>query len=364
MQPIIEISQLDFAYGEQLALKQINLVAEAGDTLGLIGPNGAGKSTLIKLLLGLLKPTRGTIRIAGLPPQQAIARGDIVGYLPQNPMLHSRMPLNVRQVVQLGLVGKTGMLRWYRKPDLDFVEELMQRIGIADQADQPVGELSGGRLQRVLIARALAPKPQLLLLDEPTTGIDRLGQKQFVDLLLRLKEQMNLTVVFVSHDLRAVSAISDRIACLNVTLHYHDVPRHVPTELIYSLFACDLDAIGMSGTIVGGNQNAKPATAALPQSVADAAVDDQAPVLRNSEDDDGLQGDARDPHLGVPAARVPSTSEAASEGVSHVASDLMTGVAPDSEPILDSADAPHDATTVDDSTSTIQPTTTPSETIT
>lgn len=255
MNPIIEISGVDFAYSEQLVLKQINLTAEAGSTLGLIGPNGAGKSTLIKLLLGLLKPTRGRIRIAGLSPREAIGRGDVVGYLPQNPALHSRMPLNVRQVVQLGLVGKTGMLRWYRRTDLDFVEELMQRIGIADQAKQPVGELSGGQLQRVLIARALAPKPKVLLLDEPTTGIDRVGQQQFVDLLIRLKEEMHLTVVFVSHDLRATSAISDRIACLNVTLHYHDVPRHVPPELIYGMFRCDLDAIGMSGTVNGADQS-------------------------------------------------------------------------------------------------------------
>jgi zinc transport system ATP-binding protein len=203
----------------------------------------------------------------------------VVGYLPQNPALHSRMPLNVRQVVQLGLVGKTGMLRWYRKADLDFVEELMQRIGIADQAEQPVGELSGGQLQRVLIARALAPKPKVLLLDEPTTGIDRVGQQQFVDLLIRLKAEMNLTVVFVSHDLRATSAVSDRIACLNVTLHYHDVPRHVPPELIYGLFACDLDAMGMNGTVGSATQ---PVPVVLAPKVD--MTPDEDPALRSTSE--------------------------------------------------------------------------------
>ena len=245
MEPIIDISHLDFAYGEQLALKQIDLRVEARTTLGLIGPNGAGKSTLIKLLLGLLNPTRGTIRIDGLPPKAAIARGSVVGYLPQNPQLATNVPLSVRQAVRLGLVGKTGMLRSYARDDLRFVDELLDRIGIADQADQAISELSGGQIQRMLIARALAPRPKLLLLDEPTTGIDRVGQQQFIDLLVGLKNELGLTLVFVSHDLRAVSSISDRIACLNVTLHYHDTPQHMPADLVYRLFACDLDAMGL-----------------------------------------------------------------------------------------------------------------------
>ena len=160
MNPIIEISQLDFAYGQQLALKQIDLHVEPRTTLGLIGPNGAGKSTLIKLLLGLLKPTRGSITIDGLPPRAAVSRGNIVGYLPQNPRLATNVPLSARQVVRLGLAGKTGMLRSPSREDLDFTEDLLKRIDIADQADEPVGELSGGQVQRVLIARAAAPRPK------------------------------------------------------------------------------------------------------------------------------------------------------------------------------------------------------------
>lgn len=245
MPAIIDINHLDFAYGDQLALKQIDLRVEPRTTLGLIGPNGAGKSTLIKLLLGLHKPTRGQILIDGLPPHIAIARGDIVGYLPQNPRLASNMPLTVRQAVRLGLVGKTGMLRSHSKDDLRFVDEMLDRIGIADQAEQSLAELSGGQMQRMLIARALAPRPKVLLLDEPTTGIDRVGQQRFIDLLMGLKSELGLTLVFVSHDLRAVSAISDRIACLNVTLHYHDTPQHMPADVVYRLFACDLDAMGL-----------------------------------------------------------------------------------------------------------------------
>jgi zinc transport system ATP-binding protein len=246
---IIDISQLDFAYRDSLVLKEVSLRVQAGTTLGLIGPNGGGKTTLIRLLLGLLEPTRGTMRIAGLAPRDAVARGDIIGYLPQNPALpDSRFPISVRQVAHLGLIGKTGMLRGYQRDDLKFVDELLEMIGIAGLADAPIGALSGGQLQRVLIARALAARPKVLLLDEPTTGIDRLGQQQFLESITALKQRLGLTVVFVSHDLRAVSSISDRIACLNLTLHYHDVPEHLPADLVYRMFSCDLEAFGLGGS--------------------------------------------------------------------------------------------------------------------
>jgi zinc transport system ATP-binding protein len=243
--PIIDIQHVDFAYGQRLVLKQIDLRVEIGTTLGLIGPNGGGKTTLLRLMLGLVRPTRGRILIDGLDPQRAIGRGDVIGYLPQNPAISPNFPLNVRQLVRLGLVGKTGMLRSYRPDDLRFADELIERIGLREIADEPVGTLSGGQLQRVLIARALAPRPKVLLLDEPTTGIDRAGQQQFIDFLQDLKGLLKLTVVFVSHDLRAVTSISNRIACLNLSLHYHDVPDHMPADLVFTMFGCDLAAMGV-----------------------------------------------------------------------------------------------------------------------
>ena len=245
MAAIIDIQQLDYAYRQQLVLKQIDLRAEAGTILGLIGPNGGGKTTLIQLLLGLLKPTRGTIRVDGLEPSVAVRRGDVLGYLPQSPRLASDFPLSARQLIRLGLAGKTGMLHSVRPQDRRFVEELIDRIGLGGVADEPVGQLSGGQLQRVLIARALAARPKVLLLDEPTTGIDRSGQQRFIEFIQGLQRDLNLTIVFVSHDLRAVSSIADRIACLNLTLHYHDVPDHLPAELVFTMFGCDLAAMGM-----------------------------------------------------------------------------------------------------------------------
>lgn len=241
----VAIEELDFSYAGQPVLENICLSIGRGKTLGLIGPNGGGKTTLIRLLLGLVRPSRGEIRVGGLPPTQAVRRGDVIGYLPQNPQAPGSLPLTARQVVRLGLAGKTGLLQRHSRDDLEFADSLLERVGIADLADKPVSRLSGGQLQRVLIARALAPRPMLLLLDEPTTGIDRAGQQRFIEFLQSLKEQMCLTIVFVSHDLRAVSAISDRIACLNVTLHYHDVPDHLPADLVYRMFACDLEAMGI-----------------------------------------------------------------------------------------------------------------------
>ncbi len=246
MAAIISIEHLDFAYGDQLVLKQITLPIEEGSTLGIIGPNGGGKSTLLKLLLNLHQPTRGMIRIAGLSPAQAVARGDAMGYLPQNHPVNESFPISVRQVARLGLAGKTGMLRPYRADDLQFVDWLLEKVGVTELAERPIGSISGGQRQRALIARALAARPKVLLLDEPTTGIDRSGQQRFIEFIAELKKELKLTVVLVSHDLRAVTAMAERIACLNVTLHYHDVPERMPQELLYQMFACDLQAVGLA----------------------------------------------------------------------------------------------------------------------
>jgi zinc transport system ATP-binding protein len=247
--PLVVISDLDFSYpgASTMTLQHVDLTIDSGSTLGVIGPNGGGKTTLLKLLLGLLDPTRGSIRVAGLSPRQALRRGDVLGYLPQNPQIPLDFPITTRGLARLGLAGKSGMLRFISRADLLFVDELLERVGVSDCADEPVGRISGGQLQRALFARALAPRPKLLLLDEPTTGIDRGGQQRFIELLQQLKDDLGLTVALVSHDLRAVTSVADRIACLNVALHYHDVPNRIPAELAYQMFSCDLAAMGIAG---------------------------------------------------------------------------------------------------------------------
>jgi zinc transport system ATP-binding protein len=249
MPALVDIAAVTYAYrrGGAPALHQVNLQVDRGTTVGLIGPNGGGKTTLVKLLLGLLVPTAGTITIDGLTPAKAVRRGDVMGYLPQKTPRPDRLPLTVRQVVRMGLAGKTGIGRSTPPDDLAYADGLIDRVGIGDLADRLVADLSGGQLQRVLIARALAPRPKLLLLDEPTTGIDAAGQRQFVTFLQAIQRELGLTVILVSHDLRAVCAMSDRIACLSGTLHYHDVPERLPADLVYRMFACDLQAMGIAG---------------------------------------------------------------------------------------------------------------------
>lgn len=242
---ILRIENLSYAYGAQKVLSDINLPVASSTILGVIGPNGGGKTTLIKLILGLLKPTSGAIFIDNLSPQAAVSKGNLLGYLPQAFNAPADFPISVRQLIRLGLCGKTGVLKPFAKEDLEFSEWLIGRMGLADLAATPFSSLSGGQKQRALIARALAPKPKLLLLDEPTTGIDQIGQRQFIDFLQNLKAELNLTILLVSHDLRAVTALSDRIACLNLTLHYHDVPEHLPADLVFKMFACDLAAAGL-----------------------------------------------------------------------------------------------------------------------
>jgi zinc transport system ATP-binding protein len=251
---LVRIDNLDFAYGQQLALKQITLAVDRGSLLGVIGPNGGGKTTLLRLLLGLLQPTRGSIRIAGLPPRQAVQRGNLLGYLPQSLNLPADFPISVRQLVELGLTGRLGMLRPPAREDREFCTWLLERVGLSEQAERPIGSISGGQRQRALIARALAPRPALLLLDEPLTGIDRSGQRRFMEFILDLRRQLDLTIILVTHDLATVRAMADRIACLNVALHCHDVPERVQADMLRQVFACDVEAAGIGRPAGGGEE--------------------------------------------------------------------------------------------------------------
>jgi zinc transport system ATP-binding protein len=253
MPALIEIRQVSYSYGPSPsvapALEDVTLDVEAGSTLGIIGPNGGGKTTLLQLLLGRLEPQRGRILVDSLSPARAVRKGNLLGYLPQATASRgperNALPITVRQTVQLGLAGKTGLLNPTPKEDLEFADHLLAKVGLHDRAHVPISSLSGGQLQRAYIARALVARPRILLLDEPTTGIDRASQERLLDLLAELKQQLGLTVILVSHDLRAVTSTCDRIACLDRTLHYHDVPASFPEQLAREKFCCDLEAMGL-----------------------------------------------------------------------------------------------------------------------
>lgn len=241
---VVCADHVTFGYDESRAnVLDVTLHVKEGSTLGIIGPNGGGKSTLMKLLLGVIKPNRGSITIMGETPIRACSDGSIVGYVPQRHQLDWGFPITVKQVVLLGLIGKKGLFRRFNREHRKNVLEALAAVNMSEYADRPIGQLSGGQQQRVFIARALVNKPKLLFLDEPTTGIDQGGQEVVLQLLDNLKNQLGLTLIMVSHDIRSVMASCDRVACLNRTLHYHDHPKSLSRDVLFKVFQCDLDAM-------------------------------------------------------------------------------------------------------------------------
>lgn len=224
------------------ALEGVSLRVPAGTRLGILGPNGGGKSTLLKLTLGLLTGATGAIQVFGRSPHDARSQG-LVGYVPQRIEAELDFPLSVRQVVAMS--ASRDLPAWQRLPAdrVNAIDEAMVLVGVADLADRAIRRLSGGQLQRVMIARALASRPRLLLLDEPTVGIDVAGQQRFAELLTQLNRALGITIVVVSHDLRTIAAGSDRVACLARTLHSHIAPEGLTPRVLAEVFSHDVAAI-------------------------------------------------------------------------------------------------------------------------
>lgn len=246
--PAVRYENVTFAFpprdggGGAPVLERVTLDVRRGERLGILGPNGGGKSTLLKLTLGLLTGYSGRISVMGMPPEQA-RRQRVIGYVPQRVEAELRFPLSARQVVQMAATA--GLPAW-RGPGPGHraaTDEALAVVGASAFAEKPIGELSGGQVQRVMIARALAAGPKILLLDEPTVGIDVSGQKQFADLLARLHDELGLTIIVVSHDIRTVAAGCDRVACLSRTLHYHVAPEGLTPGVLAEVFRHDVAAI-------------------------------------------------------------------------------------------------------------------------
>lgn len=246
----IEFTNVSYAYprpaGEpgaaRLALDRITLSVPEGQRVGVLGPNGGGKSTLLKLVLGMLPGYTGEIRVMGLRPEEAAGRR-LVGYVPQRSTAELKFPLTVRQVVEMGATIGLAPWRSLSREQRVMIDRALAAVGASELAGAHIGSLSGGQLQRVLIARALACGPRLLLLDEPTVGIDAVGQQQFATLLQHLHDDLKLTVMVVSHDIRAVAAGCDRVACLSRTLHFHAAPQGLTPAVLAEVFRHDVAAI-------------------------------------------------------------------------------------------------------------------------
>ncbi len=230
MNPVIEVRDVWFRYDGPVILENVNLAVEKGEFLGIVGPNGGGKSTLIKLMLGLLEPDRGTVRIMGRRPAEM--RGSI-GYVPQFASFRRDFPISVEETVLLGRLGLAPTFGGYSAADRDAANRAMLEAEVMQFRKRPLSALSGGELQRVLIARALASDPRLLLLDEPTANIDLRVETDIFDLLRQINARA--TIVVVSHDIGFISRYVTRVACLNRTLLCH-ATGEITGEVIAELY--------------------------------------------------------------------------------------------------------------------------------
>lgn len=216
MNSVIAINELWFSYNGEPVLEDITLAVERGEFLGLIGPNAGGKSTLLKLLLGLLTPSRGSIEVLGTTPMEARGR---IGYVPQYAMFDRNFPISVEETVMLGRLGLTRTLGGFSREDQARAREALDAVEIAHLHNRGLHELSGGQLQRVMIARALACDPEILLLDEPTANIDMRAEEDIFALLKSYNSRM--TIIVVSHDIAFISTYVSLVACLNHKLMCH-----------------------------------------------------------------------------------------------------------------------------------------------
>jgi zinc transport system ATP-binding protein len=217
-EPIIECDQVSFAFDGHLVLERVTMAIDRGDYVGLIGPNGAGKTTLIKVFLGLLKPSAGSVKIFGHDSRH-FRDWHRIGYVPQKATsFDPAFPVTVEEVVAMGRVPVVGLGRRFSAIDDAAVKKAMRVVGIESLAARRIGELSGGQQQRVFIARALASEPELLILDEPTGGVDATSQHEFYHLLHSLNSQEHMTLILISHDTSMVNLHISKLFCLNRTL--------------------------------------------------------------------------------------------------------------------------------------------------
>jgi len=220
MNRILELKNISFSYSNNTILKNISLVIEKGDFIGLIGPNGSGKTTLLKIILGILPIQKGTILING-KPKEKFTDWPKIGYVPQKATnIEVQFPATVKEVVAMGLLSGKSFPKIFNNEDSKKIIEALKKVNMDGYANRRIGELSGGQQQRVLIAKAMISNPQIVFLDEPTTGIDALSQQNFYDLLGELNNN-GVTIVLVSHDIGRITKYVTKIASLNQKLEFY-----------------------------------------------------------------------------------------------------------------------------------------------
>lgn len=217
---LIEIQNVSYDYGYGDVLKDVSFPIKSHDFLAIIGPNGSGKTTLLKIILGLLKPRTGEVKIMGKTIEE-FTDWKRIGYVPQKAThIDSLFPVSVKEVVAMGIQSSRGFSHRIREED-GGISRALQQVGMEEHKNRRIGNLSAGQQQRVFIARALANHPKILMLDEPTTGVDAKTQEHFYDMLHRLNREEGITIVLITHEVGIINKHVAQVACLNQTLVYH-----------------------------------------------------------------------------------------------------------------------------------------------
>lgn len=219
---IISVDHVSFAYGDRVILDDINLSIHRGDYLGIVGENGSGKTTLIKIILDLQRPTSGTVKLFG-KDIAGFKEWHRIGYVPQKvTSIDANFPATVEEVALMGRFARRGLFHNITDDDKEKVREALSNVDMWQHHDRLIGDLSGGQQQRVFIARALAGEPEVMFLDEPTVGIEQDIKRDFYALLRKLNDDLDLTVVLVTHDTESMTEEAMHIACVDKTLYFHD----------------------------------------------------------------------------------------------------------------------------------------------
>ncbi len=233
-QTVVKFENVNFSYGETVALNDVTLDIVENQFTWIVGPNGGGKTTLIKLILGLLEPDNGEVTVFGGSPRHARRK---IGYMPQSAQLDIRFPITVMDVALMGRLGNGTKFGGYKTVDVDAAHYALGKVGLADLKDRPFSSLSGGQLRRLLVARALACRPQLLILDEPTANLDLVVARELLIFLTGLAGEM--TVIMVSHDPAFVSENVKEVLCVNRRAHMHPTTK-IDATFLSELYSGDL----------------------------------------------------------------------------------------------------------------------------
>ncbi len=238
-EPLVEVKNVTLQMNGHKILDDVSIEIYPGEFHAIIGPNGGGKTTLLKVILGLIKPDSGTVSIAGGGPGENLS---MIGYVPQFRTYDFSYPITVREMVVSGRLGHiSGIRKTYRPKDVEAADKAMEIMDISRYADHNISELSGGEQQRVMIARALAGNPKVLLLDEPTVYIDSPTAEKFFELLLSLREKM--AIVMITHDIGSLTPEVDKVACLNHRIFTHH-DNEVADDMLLAAYGCPIDVIG------------------------------------------------------------------------------------------------------------------------